>query len=209
MTKLIDILNKHLQISTLIKDWGYNNPRLFKGIIIKSDNYIRDEEHNLNFLVDEDDDLDQCFNKRMLELDLEKLLCCKVIISLKEEFNEESQYKIDEAISFDDKPALTSYFGNEWQFTELNLSEEASIRQKEAYEHLDFIKNGFIQERRNKRKRKEGQTQLAAIPIPSEEINTINEIEKQAKSLSPHAFEELYLRIDKHRKMLQNSKLAI
>ena len=192
MLNLSDILRKHTEITKIIYDWGYSNPRLFKGIFIKEGDYVLDELHNLNFLVDEV--FDEA-NKRMVELDLERLLDCKVVVTLEDEFNEESKYKIKEAIPFDKKSDLITYFGNEWQFNDLKLTEKELSNQKHAYENLDFIKNSLLQERRNKRKRDEKTLPSEEPDLLTEEKVQIDEIEGKVKRLSPRAREELYARL--------------
>lgn len=199
MVTLEEILKKRVEIKQRMKDWGYNNPRLFKGLIIKNeDSIINDGSHILNFLVDENNDEIPIANKRMLELDLERLLInCRVIVSLKDEFNEESEYKIKEAVSFDNEVALREYFGADWQFEELKLNEKELATQKHAYENLDFIKNSIKTQISAKRARSEEDTNESKNQPSQEEIAKIEKIEREVSDLSPTAREELFARMKK------------
>lgn len=196
MPNLAEILKNQTVIDQIIRDWGYKNARLFKGVYIKDDDYIKDESHILNILVDEESEEP---NKRMLELDLERLLNCKVAVSLEDGFDDEYKYKIKEAVSLKDVTALIAYFGNDWQFENLKLNENENSRQQQAYENLDFIKKSLLDERRKKRKREEDTTQLTETNLPAEELNSINEFENKFKNFSPAARKELYARLDKYK----------
>lgn len=199
MITLEELLKRRVEIKQIIKDWGFINPRLFKGVVIKDENtIIHDESHILNFLVDETSD-EVSANKRMLELDLERLLTnCRVIVSLKNGFNEESEYKIKEAISFDDEVALLEYFGSNWQFDELKLNEKELASQNQAYEYLDFIKNGIKTQICAKRARSEDSNEMKNLPS-QEEIAEIDKIEREIDSLSERAREELLARMLKYK----------
>ncbi len=197
MPNLAVILKNQTIIDQIIRDWGYKNARLFKGVYIKDGDYIKDESHILNILVDEDSEEP---NKRMLELDLERLLNCKVAVSLEDnDFDEEYKYKIKEAVPLKERAELIAYFGNDWQFDNLKLNENENSRQQQAYENLDFIKKSLLDERRKKRKRVEDTTQLTETNLPAEELNSINEFENKFKNFSPAAREELYARLDKYK----------
>lgn len=209
MVTLEEILKKRFEIKQRMKDWGYNNPRLFKGLIIKNeDSIINDGSHILNFLVDENNDEIPIANKRMLELDLERLLTnCRVIVSLKDEFNEESEYKIKEAVSFDSEVALREYFGPDWQFEELKLNEKELATQNHAYDNLDFIKNGIKAQIGAKRARSEEDTNEPKNQPSQEEKAQIDKIEREVSDLSPSAREELFTRFQKYKEQKVTSVL--
>lgn len=197
MVTLEEILKKRLEIKQRIKDWSFNNPRLFKGTIIKNeDSIIHDESHVLNFLVEENNDEIPISNKRMLELDLERLLfTCRVIVSLKVEFNEESQYKIKEAVSFDNEAALREYFGSGWQFEELKLNEKELATQNHAYENLDFIKNTIKSQTGTKRVRREKDSVVQNNQQSQKERAKIDNIESEVDNLSLPARVEFLARM--------------
>ncbi len=203
MPNLAEILKNQTIIDQIIGEWGFKNARLFKGVYIKDGDYIKDESHILNILVDEESEEP---NKRMLELDLERLLNCKVVVSLEDGFDEEYKYKIKEAVPLKERADLIAYFGNDWQFENLKLNENENKRQQQAYENLDFIKKSLLDERRKKRKRIEDTTQSIENNLPTEELNTINEIENRVKNLSQAARDELYSRLDKYKSHIPTGK---
>jgi hypothetical protein len=142
MTTFADVLKKSTEINQLIKDWGYDQPRLFKGV-------IHEELGHLNILVTPIDSDDRDLTPS-LSRSLETLLNCDVVVTPENRLSEEYRDKIlEDAISLNDKSELLKYYGENYQFDnpDTNMQAQFNIYSRE------LIRKNLIEERKRKREK--------------------------------------------------------
>lgn len=141
MRTIAEILKKSIEITNLIQDWGYNNPRLFKAVVDK-------EKGNLNILVTAEEHNISTVDHSSLSRALETLLDCSVVVTPDNMLGEKYRTKItEEAIPLAKKDSLLEYYGETSQFDPPDENFQSNL-DKEVRE---FIRNELVKERKRKR----------------------------------------------------------
>jgi hypothetical protein len=140
MKTIDEILKKQSTITNKVKLWGFSDPHLFEGLTSGARNC-------LNILVKREEATPN-YNETLLQLELQEVLGCRVIVTQEENLTQEYKEKLKSCtIALSDSIGLYALF-KDTTFNE-PISPQASPVTKQDYEYnyktLSFIKEGLTQ----------------------------------------------------------------